>query len=88
MNEQNGHEWEKITDGELLWEGELDKRYRIEVRRESTYIGTLRIFDKINNNKKIAQWSVSLTHGAKPEVDLKDVHNWQRKVMTFIDNFY
>ena len=79
------HNWKEVSEDELLWRSELDKKYIIEVRRAAAYRGTLCIFDSEDDNKKIASWSVPLSYGAKFGVDQTDIMIWQEKVMGFID---
>ncbi len=69
----------------VVWWSRVDKRYQVEVHRNSERSGTLFIFDHENNNKIIASKDVNLSYGAAFGPDVMDVELWQGLSIDAID---
>ena len=69
---------------ELVWEAELDGRYKCKVIRNSLYSGQLIVFD--NETKKfLYDEEVRLSFGAAYGPDELDVSEWQTIIERLVD---
>jgi len=75
---------ESFSNHHVVWWGKLDERYLIEVRRVCPYIGHLYIFNHADNDREIANWTVTISYNARFGPDVADVAEWQDTVENYI----
>jgi len=67
----------------IIWEAELDKKYKVYVERVEPYKGELVIKE---GDKELTHKFVTIAHDAKFGPDIADVAEWERSAIDFIDN--
>jgi hypothetical protein len=67
----------------IIWEAELDKKYKIYVERVEPYKGELVIKE---GDKELTHKFVTIAYDAKFGPDINDVADWERMCINFIDN--
>ncbi len=67
----------------IIWEAELDKKYKVYVERVEPYKGELVIKE---GDKELTRKFVTLSYDAKFGPDISDVTEWERVCIDFIDN--
>jgi hypothetical protein len=73
---------EMADERQLVWEAELDNRYRCEVRRTDDYAGELKMVD---GERVLICENVGLMYGALFGPDVSDVVDWQDKCTAAAD---
>lgn len=69
---------------DIVWEAELDEKYKCKVYRMGTYNGALIITDMLG--KILLQKPVTMTFGARFGPDVDDVETWQEMCVDFADS--
>lgn len=69
---------------ELIWEAELDGRYKCKVTRNSLHSGQLSVFDD-KTQKFLYDEEVQLSFGALYGPDEFDVSEWQTIIERLVD---
>ena len=73
-----------MPEGEFVWEGVLDGRYRVTVERTAPYQGLLRIED-MTDGTTLHSEDVALGYGAVFGPDVGDVATWQQRVVEVVE---
>lgn len=67
----------------IIWEAELDKKYKVYVERVEPYKGELVIKE---GDKELTHKFVTIAYDAKFGPDINDVADWEIMCINFIDN--
>jgi len=73
-----------MSEDEIVWQGELDGRYKVTVLRTGPYRGTLRIED-VDDGRKLHEQDVGLMFNALFGPDVADVARWQEIPIRVVD---
>ena len=79
--------WEtgKTSEPNLVWWGQTEERFLIEVHRTNLELATLIIFDHTDGDRVLHQEEVSLSFGAVLGPDIRDVLKWEDRAIEMID---
>ena len=73
------------TNPDALFEATLDKRYKLEVLRNTQGGGTVSLYDTKNENELVFQKDVDLLYGAVFGADIADIDYWKDLAVNFVD---
>lgn len=80
---------------QVVWAAILDKRFKIEVQRKTelkedgtiyTHLGTLLVFDSVNDDVIILEKETPISYGALFGPDIDDLNTWQNEACNAVDS--